>query len=403
VKKKSLKKTVSFASLIVLLGVIMLAFVNIPQDSFGAIDASLFKLDNFSSEKSLLEVKAGEPVCDYQDTLEYYYYRETADLWESNNKFGLYIYSENRDFFELAQELVNSNGGDWGYVLIPYNVATDRDYAKWERVFEQLRNKHLIPVVQLWAVEPANYKKQTQEAAEFLNSFIWPIKDRYVSVYNEPNDSKFWYGYVDPAEYAKVLDYTIDTFKSANPGFFMLNGALNTSAPTDSNHMDAFAYMRAMQKEIPDVFDKLDGWASHSYPQPNFSGNPHAVGRWSIRAYETELDYLYDVLGVEKELPVFITETGWAHAEGENYNASYLNVEQVAENFKVAYQEIWLPDDRVRAVMPFTIWYNPPFDHFSWVNKDKVPYLHYDVVKGIKKIDGEPPHLEVSNIPVSCE
>jgi len=343
--------------------------------------------------------KTGEKCTD-TDKIEYMYYSKGG---KENNKFGLYVYAENRDFIEIAQKLVNSNNGDWGYVLIPYNVK-DRDHDKWGRVFTQVYEKHLIPIIQLHDVDLADYKKQTEESAKFLNSFIWPIKQRYISVYNEPNDAKFWYGKVNAAEYARVLNYTIDTYKKESDDFFLLNGGLNVSADSNSQTLDAFSFMYAMNAEIPGIFNKLDGWASHSYPQPNFSGNPYAIGRWSIRAYENELDYLKNVLGVEKNLPVFITETGWAHAEGKDYDASFLPVSAISEFFKIAYEEVWLKDDRVRAVMPFTIWYGSPFDHFSWINDDKVPYKHYEVVKSIKKVKGNPQKLEEGVLePSTCQ
>ena len=158
--------------------------------------------------------------------------------------------------------------------------------------------------------------------------------------------------------------------------------------------------MKKMNEAVPGIFDKLDGWASHPYPQPNFSGKPTDTGRWSIRAYEDELEYLKNELGVKKDLPVFITETGWAHAEGEKYNGSYKPVETVAQYFKTAYEEVWLKDDRVRAVMPFTIRYDPPFDHFSWINKDKVPYLHYETLKKIEKVEGKPPVLMTDDVDI---
>lgn len=338
-----------------------------------------------------------ESSCSAGSNIEYVYYSGSDPLWKENNKFGLYVYAEEKDFFEIAQKLVNSNNGDWGYVLIPYNVK-DYDTDKWGRVFDQLISKHLIPVIQLWNVDVDDYKKETKKAAEFLNKFIWPIKYRYISVYNEPNDDKFWYGKADPEQYAKILDYTIKTFKDTNSDFYIMNGALNISLPTDINGIEAFEFMKRMNEKVPGIFEKLDGWASHPYPQPNFSGNPHDTGRWSIRAYEDELGYLKDTLGVKKELPVFITETGWAHAEGEDYNGSYLPVATISEYFKTAFNDIWLKDPRVRAVMPFTIKYNSPYDHFSWVNRDKVPYLHYDVIKEMKKVEGKPPALVTGSV-----
>ncbi len=341
--------------------------------------------------------------CHAQGDIEYLYYYEPDSEDITNNKFGLYIYAEDKSFFELAQNLVNSNGGDWGYVLIPFNVK-DTDTDKWTRVFDQLLRKHLIPIVQLWDVDPEHYEEQTKNAAEFLNSFVWPVRERYISVYNEPNDAKFWKDHVDPKEYAVILRYTIAAFKKENLDFFMLNGALNSSASDSTTTMDSERFLRLMNEAVPGVFNELDGWASHSYPQPNFSGGVRDTGRWSIRAYEDELDFLYDELGVDKKLPVFITETGWAHAEGENYNASFKPVKDTAELFKTAYEKVWLPDDRVRAVTPFTVRYDAPFDHFSWVNNDGVPYEQYQVVKSMKKVKGNPPRLEIGKITsVGCQ
>lgn len=326
------------------------------------------------------------------DAVEYYAYKEIPPEERKNNKFGLYIYAENQRFIKLASEMVNSNGGDWGYVLIPYNVK-DYDTRKWARVFTMLKDEKLIPVIQLYDVDVSKYKKQTQKAAEFLDSFLWPVKQRYISVYNEPNDAKFWKGYTDAKEYAKILDYTIETFKEQNSNFFMMNGAFNVSASAGDGYVDAFDFMLQMEKAVPRIFRKLDGWASHPYPHPNFSGNPHTIGRNGIRAYETELVFLKDSLEVGRDLPVFITETGWAHMEGAKYDYSFLSADQVAQNIKTAYEEYWLPDDRVQAVMPFTIWYPAPFDHFSWVDKEYNPYPQYDVVKSMKKVTGTPEEL----------
>ena len=349
------------------------------------------------------DTEVPQSTCSVSDQIKYSSYAGNDPLWKANNKFGLYVYAEEKEFFSIADRLVNSNGGDWGYVLIPYNVR-DYDYGKWGRVFNQLIGKHLIPVIQLWNVNVDNYKKETKKAAEFLNTFLWPIRYRYISVYNEPNDDNFWYGKADASEYAKILDYTIKTFKENNEDFFMMNGAFNISALNTKSHIDAFEFMKQMDDAVPGIFDKLDAWASHPYPQPNFAGSPLDTGRNSIRAYEEELKYLKGSLNVKEELPVFITETGWAHAEGESYDSSYLPDKTVAEYLKTAFNDVWLKDDRVRAVMPFTIIYNNPYDHFSWVNEDFVPYFHYDVVKSMKKIAGEPPKLEAGGVATpNCE
>lgn len=350
-------------------------------------EQSRFNSSQYLTQKEVTVLEK-TPECILEEEVTFYRYADPVEN-PKNNKFGIYVYAENADFFELAQNLVNSNGGSWGYVLIPYNID-DRDSEKWERVFDQLRSKQLIPVIQLHAEKMDNYKDRTEGAAKFLSQFIWPIKDRYISVYNEMNDSRFWFGKADPDQYAQVLDFTIDTFKKASPNYKIMNGALNISAATGGGYIDGYSYLRAMNEEKPGIFEKLDYWASHPYPQPGFRGYPEDTGRNSITAYRDELKYLKDTLKVDKQLKVFITETGWAHAEGESYNSAFYSVAKVAELFKTAYEDVWLKDDLVIGVMPFTIRYDVPFDHFSWVNKDGVPYLQYETIKSIKKVSGTP-------------
>jgi hypothetical protein len=48
--------------------------------------------------------------------------------------------------------------------------------------------------------------------------------------------------------------------------------------------------------------------------------------------------------------------------------------------------------------MPFTIRYDPPYDHFSWLNHDNVPYKHYDVIKSMAKVKGNPPSLKSAQL-----
>jgi len=345
-----------------------------------------------------------EEICENYKTIDFAFYDNKPELFEPNNKFGLYIYAERQDFFEIASKIVNSSGGEWGYVLIPYNVK-DRDFKRWSRVFDDLTRLKLIPVIQLWDVTLDKYKSETIGSAKFLDRFDWPTKYRYISVYNEPNDKNFWYGKVDPEGYAEILDFTIDTFRKQNKDFRIMNGAFNVSASTNSVSLDSFEYKKRMNKKVPGIFNKLDAWASHSYPQPNFSGDPLDTGRWSIRAYEKELEFLRQELGVTKELPVFITETGWAHMEGVNDDLSFLPADKVAENFKIAFEKVWLLDKRVRAVMPFTIKYNPPFDHFSWIKEDyKTFYPQAETIKNMPKIKGEAPMLIKGSYKVSdCE
>ena len=309
-----------------------------------------------------------------------------------NNKFGIYTYMEVDEYLDLASQLVNSNGGEWGYVLIPYNVKDYRD-DRWQRFFGRLNELKLIPIIQLWDLNKDNADSQINDSASFLNTLPWPTKNRYISVFNEVNDEKFWHGEINPEYYAKTLDQIITTYKTANQDFFILNGAFNASARNTSSTMDEEEFLIRMERKIPGIFARLDGWASHSYPQPNFTGNPQATGRDSIRAYDWELSILKNRFGVEN-LPIFITETGWPHKEAQTDRDDYLPIVQATNNLIYAFENVWLPDERVVAVTPFTMWYNPPFDNFSWIDKDNNPLFQFNEIAKLPKVAGNPPHLE---------
>jgi hypothetical protein len=348
--------------------------------------------------------EAAVPVCEYKDLVQKNISPpdKNDDIQENigyqNNKVGLYIYAEVEEFTEVAAKLANSNGGDWGYVLIPYNVK-DYNETRWGKLFQNLSEAHLIPIIQLWDIDLEKDKREEQmkDSAKFLNSLPWPIQPRYISVYNEPNDAKFWKGDVNPEEYAEILEETIDTFNELNEDFFIMNGAFNSSARTGGDYLDEEAFMIRMNSKVPGIFKKLDGWASHPYPQPNFAGSPNASGRDSIRAYEWELSILKRRFGIDTDkFPVFITETGWAHRESEAADngepVDYrLNQYQVADNYKSAFENVWLKDDRIVAVTPFTVRYDHPHDHFSWVTKTGTTYPQFNAVKDLKKVKGKPP------------
>lgn len=287
-----------------------------------------------------------------------------------NNKVGIHIISPVDEEASPAAQLANSSGGDWGYVTVLIE-SKDRDQSKWQQFFDTLRRRHLIPLVRIATEPEGNFWKRPVEGEEtawanFLDSLVWPIKNRYVIVYNEPNQGQEWGGAVDPISYAQSLDKTITSLKTKNADFFVLNAGLDASAPQKvPSYADESSFLAQMNAAIPGIFNKLDGWVSHSYPNPNFSGSVDDVGRGTIRTWVWEMQLLQS-LGLTKQLPVFITETGWKHAEGLNYDRSLPTSDQVAEYLKEAFQSAWT-SNRLVAVTPFLLTYqDAPFDHFSF-------------------------------------
>jgi hypothetical protein len=310
----------------------------------------------------------------------------------ANNQFGIHVADPNN----IAQTatLLNSNGGDWGYVtlVIP---ETDRNSDKWQMVFDQMRRLHLIPIVRLATkVEKAAWSVPTQESlsdwTSFLTSLNWPVENRYVVVFNEPNHAKEWGDTIDPAGYARVLTAFAKALHEANEDFFVLPAGMDTSARSDAASLDALAFWRGMYEAEPEVFSLIDGWTSHAYPNPGFSGSPYATGRGTIWGFSWELSVLSG-MGANPQLPVFITETGWVHELGKLPNPSLLSPAQIGTNLTIAAQTAWR-DPRVVAVTPFVFSYQDiPFDHFSWkrLGGDGF-YEHYSSYQQIPKPKGTP-------------
>lgn len=308
----------------------------------------------------------------------------------SNNKFGIHSVDPN-DFKEIPQ-LVNSNSGAWGYVTLVI-TERDRDVGAWSNHFALLRRLNLIPIVRLathtegpgWV---APQKEDAEGWARFLNALPWPTKNRYVIPFNEPNHAGEWGGVVNPEAYAEVFAAIAKRLKQANEDFFILPAGLDASAPNGGTTMDEELFLRRVVAAQPAFLALIDGWTSHSYPNPGFSGSPYASGRGTLRTYEWELSLLKN-LGLNRDLPVFISETGWAHG-------LRLSPDTIADYITVAGQTVW-NDPRIVAVTPFLLQYqHQPFDIFSWlIPGNREPYPFYLAYQSIPKVSGDP-HLPPS-------
>lgn len=311
---------------------------------------------------------------------------------QETNKFGIHIL-EPADL-EKASELINSTGGDWGWVTVVIR-EDDLNSDKWQDFFNQCRIKHLIPLVRIAThLEGSNWAKpkveDSQKWADFLGSLNWPEKDQYVIIFNEPNHKKEWGGEVNPGEYAKILEEFSNKFKSKNPNLKILNAGFDLAAPNGNETMDAFHFWSWMKATVPDIFEKLDGWTSHSYPNHGFVGKPWENSRTSIHGYDWELSILKNQFGLKKELPVFITETGWP-----KNNLKFVNEVTASEYLKYAFENVWLKDERIKSVTPFVLNYpDDLFAAFSWLDKDGNPYQQFIEIKNLVKRSWWPEQIE---------
>ena len=304
----------------------------------------------------------------------------------ANNKFGVHILFTTE--LSDAARLVNSSGGDWGYITIPIQ-AGDKDLDKWQKFMNEAKERHIIPIIRLAS---ENYYFDTRvwrkpayddllDFANFLNSLNWPIKNRYIVIFNEVNRGDEWEGVPNPSEYAKILSYAFDVFKQRSEDFFIISAGLdNAAANVPGKSQNQYDFMVEMNNEIPGIFGKIDGLASHSYPNPAFSTAPWIVTNKSISSFKFEQELSYELSG--KKLPVFITETGWSKDK--------LPENQIASYFNYAFGSLW-NDESVIAVTPFLLHAGaPPFSQFSLLDGGGDYNEISKMLQKIPKIKGKP-------------
>ncbi len=310
-----------------------------------------------------------------------------------NNKVGINSLSPDAEIAE-ASSLVN-NGGDWGWVVIVVK-KDERNLDRWQSVLDQATKRHLIPIIRLATTfdQKGYWQKPTDEDAKdwagFLSRLYFPTKNRYVQVYNEVNRAAEWGGTVDAAGYAKELNKTVDALKAKSSEFFVLNAPLDLALNDSASSLNAQTFYQTMAATVPKIFTRIDGWASHSYPNPDFSSSPYKSGRTSIDGYIWELSQIASNTD-NKDLPVFITETGWKR---NTSSVPGLSEDQISKYYETAFNNIW-NDKKVVAVAPFVFDYPEQlFNQFSFKADEKIVgkkyYDYFFAIKDLAKTKGEP-------------
>jgi hypothetical protein len=302
-----------------------------------------------------------------------------------NNRIGVHILFPEE--LASAAELVNSSGGDWGYVTIPIQ-AGDRDLVKWQSFMNESRRLHLIPLVRLatqnfyfntnvW--EKARHA-EVLDFANFLDSLKWPTKNRYVILYNEVNRADEWGGEANPAEYADILSYATDVFKTKSDEFFIISSGMDNAAATGNGTYSQYDFFRLMNEAKPGIFNQIDGFSSHAYPNPAFAQLPSVNTPQSISSFIYEIELINSMS--EKELPVFITETGWDQSLSSDI--------EVGEYFKEAFSTTW-NDAKIVAITPFLLHSGPgPFEKFSLIKNDGNKNEVFNAIASFQKTKGIP-------------
>jgi hypothetical protein len=317
-------------------------------------------------------------------------YAVSDPLSVPNNKIGIHILFP--DEVESAAKIVNNDGkGEWGYVTIPIQ-ASDRDRIKWQRFLNLCKDRKIIPLIRVatvpegsnWA-EPNNF--DLVDFANFLGDLNWPTANRYVIIFNEVNRSDEFGGYVSPEKYADMLNNAIDIFKAKSNDFFILPAGLDNAASNSKTSLNWRLYIERMYLRHSDIFNKIDGWTSHAYPNPDFSQRPDKSGFNKIDSFRTDLKFIR--LFSTKKLPVFITETGWSN--------KYLSDHQIALYYQYAFTHQWT-DANIVAITPFLLnAQDGTFAQFSFKNTEGA-YKEFSSTLSSYSSKGEPKISSITEI-----
>lgn len=279
------------------------------------------------------------------------------------NAFGFHIL----DPSEIEYVIPYRGDEERFFVTVPMSVY-DRRNDLWEE-FSRLAAKHQITPLIRWTsrfsdgawTQPS--RKDVVEASAFFSSLDWK-QERILILFNEPNHASEWGGVIDPEGYADLAAFALLWLKTEPVTYRVLPAGLDGDAPTiDGKFMDNLTFLRRIHGHRPDFFALIDGITSHSYPNPAFSASVYRSGKNSLRGFDYEWDLINQLTG--RELPVFITETGWKQS------AALLR--HLPSYYRYSLDHIW-NDERIEGVTFFILrGTSGPFADFSFLTQDGLP------------------------------
>lgn len=319
-----------------------------------------------------------------------------------SNRYGMgYVSEGNAADHDLTAKLAGPGG--WVTVIFadikPGRTQAD---ASWKQSITDAYARDLIPIIRMappWGdrkvrnmgESPTSYKALAQVyknvIADLPKRANWPL---YVQIHNEPNlcyewacDSGSLSAQQMAGEYAALMRDAADALHSlGDPRVRVLNGAL---APGGVNSCDcatqngspgtlATTFLGYMASAVPGVFDKIDAFASHSYPAKGEGWGffcPYGEAAPGLTYFEKELQ----AIG-KPAMKVLITETGWT-VQHEGYSWSR---QQVADYTLSALKGVWLTHPNILGFTPFIL-RDAAWDKFAWVQTSGTPYPVYDQVR----------------------
>ena len=196
-------------------------------------------------------------------------------------EFGLGVHILSPD--ELGFVLPYRGTAERFYVTVPFHLSDRRD-VRWNEFFAKSLENKITPILRLstdFSVETGSWRRPTKrdivDGLVFLSSLHW-TGERIVVLFNEPNHANEWGGSVNPEHYADIAMFTASWLHTEAGIFTVLPAGLDSAAPNGSSTMDSLYFWQRVFARQPDLPNWINGWTSHSYPNPDFTGSPPPAG-----------------------------------------------------------------------------------------------------------------------------
>lgn len=312
----------------------------------------------------------------------------SAVAWSSHNPYGVHLFLQDagsRENFEThlawARALISCGG--WAKAFF-YGITADTPGARedWCLFIQLARERGFVPIVRLggvlgpsgWIKPDAGARGDYAEVAAAFARVIGSLprsrgEELWVEVWNEPNLKLEWSGTPNPDEYAAFYIAVADALRAlGDGGIRVVNGALSPGG--DYNSIE-FAERLGRH---PGFVERLDGWATHTYPAVPPEVNIHsgtADGTLGfIDSYVPELEALAKSRPEAADLPVLITECGFTIGQG---GGAWPKIDEIvqADYMMRAFRDWWSRWPEVIAVTPYA--FSFPFEPdapTSWVHPE---------------------------------
>jgi len=305
----------------------------------------------------------------------------TARPVSAASKFGMHVLRPEE--FEQTDKLfaeLRKDSDTKLYITVPFVLDDISQEDRWQKAFDYAREHNIVPIVRIgtrfdteknaWKIPE---RKDILDISRALNSLNWPQDERYVILFNEPNHAAEWGGTLDPESFAEMTEFGLDWFNTDGRNYKVLPAAMDLAAPNGSFTLEAFGYWNKALEARPEILNKIAAWNSHSYPNPGFVAAPQRDAKNGMNGYEHELAFLDK--HTERDLAVFITETGW---KNDRFTRRTL------ENYyNYTVKNIW-SDEKVVAVTPFLLAGAPgPFGGFSFIDETGKPTVQWQAMASV--------------------